>query len=92
MSRSHSERILLDKTLMIVQIRLLDTADQPYYAYLALRPQELEKLANASRNGNFNPNEYGTLILAGTGEPPPEAMKFMEEEYGYDHEKGIVLS
>lgn len=92
MSRSFQDRIILDNTLVIVHLQLFDADEKPYFAYIALRPAELEKLMAAHRKGAFDPNTFGTLILAGTGTPSDEVKAYMEREYAFDHEKGITLT
>ena len=53
-----------------------------YYIRVPVLKQPLFK--EACRVGNFNLNDYGTVLLSGYGEEPPEsAVKEMKDKYGY---------
>lgn len=89
---SPSQKVLAEKTVCILQVRGFDPEGTPIYAYVAVRADRMQEFMEAQRRGNFAPEDYGVIIEAGTGEPTPEVMKRMEEEYGFNHEKMVYLS
>lgn len=52
------------------------------YSYLKVTLTDLKRMQfNASEGSPFNPSDYGTVVAAGQGEPPPEVIQEIESTY-----------
>lgn len=88
-----SEKEQLARTTVLVLVKARGEDGRRYYAYAAVAADKLPALARAQRSGkSYHLQEYGTVLEAGEGAPPPGAEQRMEEHYGFDHEKMITLS
>jgi len=77
-------------TILLVQGENPDGSS--IYAYVAVRADILEDFMEAQTSGVFYPEDYGVIIEAGEGEPSLEVRKKMEDEYGFNHERVIIIS
>ncbi len=83
------EEIMRQRIVTILLMRGENPDGQPIYAYVAVRADRLEEFMEAQGSGVFYPEDYGVIIEAGEGEPPPEIRQKMKEEYGFD-EGGMI--
>ena len=83
---SRSEQMLAEKTVCILLVRGENPDGGSIYAYVAVRADRLEDFMKAQEAGLFYPDEYGVVVEAGEGDPSPEVMQRMEQEYGFNHE------
>ena len=83
------KRIIDEKTVTILLVRGENPDGDPIYAYVAVRADKVVDFIAAQKSGTFYPEDFGVIIEAGEGQPPPEVRKKMEDEYGFDHE-GMV--
>ena len=90
-SKSHLSDQLLRKTLFLVRLDLVDQNNVSYFSFLAVTPSELEALTEARKTEWFDPNRFGTLIVAGEGEPTQEVLRILETEYGFHHAQALRL-
>lgn len=88
---SPTEQMMAENALAVILLRGTSPDDQPIFAYVGVRVDKLDAFMEAQKLGNFDPEEYGTIIEAGLGEPTDEIRKKMEEEYGFNHEKMVNL-
>lgn len=52
------------------------------YSYVKVGMSEIKNLYAALRSGeNFNPSDFGSVVAAGKGEPPPEVRAEMANSY-----------
>lgn len=52
------------------------------YSYVKLLGKDLKEMFTKMQKGeNFKPSDYGSVIAAGTGEPPKEVQEEMKEQY-----------
>ena len=59
--------------------------DVPYYAYVYMPIEQYLQYQTIRQQGGFNLADYGTIILQGEGETPPDHIKKeMKEKYNVD--------
>lgn len=84
---SQQELKEIDDEVAIITYTNGTTEDgRPYYAYLAVKPSKYTEFhERTSASETIVLNDYGNIIACGfeTG-PPPEVIRQMREEYGYD--------
>lgn len=57
--------------------------DNPFWAYMAIRPSDALEFKRARDSGTLNLEDFGTIIDWGEGEDPPEEVKtHMRTTYG----------
>lgn len=88
---SRSERMLAEKTVCVLLVRGEDPDGVPIYAYVGVRADKLHAFMAAQNSGTFYPEEFGSIIEAGHGEPTAEIRHKMEHEYGFNHEGMIDI-
>jgi hypothetical protein len=81
-----AQRIVAEKTVVVLLVRGEDPDGGRVYAYVALRADRLEEFMDAQKAGTFFPADYGIVLAGGSGEPPPEVRERMTREYGFNHE------
>lgn len=89
---TRSERILAEKTVCILLVRGIDPDGKPIFAYVAIRADRLQDFMAAQESGMFYPEEYGTIIEAGEGEPSEEIQQRMRDEFGFNHDSMLELA
>lgn len=90
-SLSRSEQMVAEKTVCILLVRGQNPDGGNIYAYVAVRADMLEEFMKAQESGLFYPEDFGVVVKSGEGEPTPEDMKFMEEEYGFNHQAMVTV-
>lgn len=74
---------LLTTIIMSVKGKLKDGS--AYWAYLAMKPSMVKPLKDAQATGNFDLEDYGTVIEWGAGEAPPaEVLERMRKDYALE--------
>jgi hypothetical protein len=59
---------------------------KPFWAYLCIKPSMAKAFKEARDKGNFNLEDFGTIIEWGDGNEVPSAVKQrMERDYGVNH-------
>ena len=86
-----SEKILAESTLCIMLLRGRNSQDEALYAYIAVSVDRLDAFMAAQDRSDFSPEEYGTILASGTGEPSPEVQDAMERDYGFTHDNMAYL-
>ena len=62
------------------------------YAYVHVRLDNLIKFKEDSRKkSSILLQEYGDVIEWDFGNPTPEVMQRMRDQYGFDHQSGIII-
>jgi len=90
---SFSEKEQIARTMVLVLIKAQDERGVARWAYAAVPANNMEKLMKAQCSGKpYFLQDYGKILDAGEGEPTAEAKRRMEEKYGFDHEKTVMLS
>lgn len=88
---TRSEQVMAEKTICVLLVRGESPDGQKIYAYLGIQARRLEDFMEAQKKGTFQPEEYGTILASGIGEPDEETRKKMTEEYGFNHEAMIDI-
>lgn len=88
---SRADQLLAEKTVCVLLLRGQNPDGGDIYAYVGVRADRLEAFMEAQKGGVFYPEDYGVIIESGEGEPSPEVMQKMEEEYGFNHEKMVNI-
>lgn len=82
--------LLNENVEVYILLRTKTVAGKPVFAYVAVQGDRLAEFRDAFQNDHFNPADYGRILECGEGNEPPEDIKrYMEEEYGFDHESGL---
>lgn len=92
MEHSHLRALVEDGVYTIIYFQLHDVAQQLHYVYLAVKLGDIRAFDAACRAGGFNPEEFGTVLAAGEGDPPPHVKDYMEEEFGFQHDSPLTVS
>lgn len=88
-----AEKEQIARTTVLTLVKAQSEDGTPYYAYAAIPANRLEELIHVQQSGKvYKLQDYGRILAAGAGEPPPETQKAMEEKYGFYHERIITLS
>jgi hypothetical protein len=59
-----------------------NTFGDKIYTYVKVGMSEIKNLYAAMQSGqNFNPSDFGSVVAAGKGEPPPEVRAEMNSTY-----------
>lgn len=88
---TRSEQMLAEKTVCVLLVRGENPDGQPIFAYVAVRADKLEEFMEAQKKGMFYPEEYGVIVESGIGDPSPEVVRKMEEEYGFNHQMMVDI-
>lgn len=60
---------------------------QHFWAYMCIKPSMAEAFKKARDSGDFNLEDFGTIIECGVGEEVPEDVaRRMERDYGVRHD------
>ena len=89
---SKNKKMLGDDIIAVQLLMGKNMDNNPVYAYIAIHGNKLEAFREALSRGNFNPADFGVIIESGTGTPPDEVKKKMENEYGFDHSSPLVCA
>lgn len=75
---------LLSTVIVFVTGKLADE-DVRYWAYLAMKPSMAKPFMEAQAKGNFQLEDFGTIIEWGKGNAPPEeVVERMRRDYAAD--------
>ena len=81
---SFADRHLKSGAVPIHFVRCKDTAGRKCYFFLQCSPMKA-KTVKLIADGNFNINDYGTVIASGFGHKPSDTVrKKLKEEYNCD--------
>jgi hypothetical protein len=84
-TRGFVERLKADSSADIYLIRGNDSTGRPAWYYLRAHRGKKVAFETASKRGNVQLTEYGTIILSGYGKtPPPDVVARMSAEYGFN--------
>lgn len=91
---SFIDKEIIARTVVVVLVRgaIDNNTNERYYAYVAVRAANLDKLLAAQQHGEYDIRDFGAVLEAGKGDPAPDVMLRIEKAYGFNHEKGITLS
>ncbi len=86
-STSLSAEAMNDLLCTIMMLcRGTDQDGDPFWAYVCVKPSRAKDFKEAQDRGNFQLEEYCTIMEAGGGyDVPPEVMERMERDYGVNH-------
>ncbi len=85
------DKILLENSLVFILLRGYTPDMQRQYAYVAIRGDLIEQFKKATLQETFDIGKYGLILKSGLGDPTPDEMREMEEQYNFDHSKMIVV-
>ncbi len=88
---SYSVKHALSKTLVVMLVYGYSVTGKRQYAYVAVKGDKVAELREAVFSGNFDVSKYGHIIRWGAGDPPEAVMREMEEKYGFNHAKGVLV-
>ena len=72
-------------TIMVL-CRGTDSDNNPFWAYVCVKPSMAKSFKEAQDRGNFNLEEYCSILEAGEGyDVPAEVMERMERDYAVNH-------
>jgi hypothetical protein len=81
------EQEALAKSIGVFRIDSLDGNDESKYVFLGVRLDKFEALKTAMESGvEFEPRDYGIVIIEGYGELTDAVKRMLTEDYGYNHE------
>lgn len=86
MEEHFTSKLLEDKLFCVLLLRGRQANGERHFCYLAVRLDHMDNFADAQQSGTaFEPTEYGQVLKHGVGEPTPEDMQEMEEQFNFDH-------
>lgn len=72
---------------VVVLCRGQNEFSHPFWAYIGIKPSMARAFHDACENGDFNLEDYGTVMEYGEGEIVPQHVRErMERYYGADHQ------
>lgn len=81
------ENVKPEELTAVLFYRGMSENREPMYAYIAVRSDKMKAFKKATASGKpMYLAEYGTVLASGSGEPTPEVMRKMRDEYNFDHE------
>jgi len=63
----------------------------PIFAYVGVRADKLTDFMKAQESGMLYPEDFGSIIEAGEGEPSEAIRRKMETDYSFHHEGMIDI-
>lgn len=88
---SFTEKQAAEKAQVLILIRGYNADKELQYAYVMVRLDALVKLEKSMKKSTFKIQDYGHVIEWGVGNPTPEVMQKMKDEYGFDHTSGLIM-
>lgn len=59
---------------------------ETFWAYVSVPTSKYDDFLQVQEQGDYNLNDWGTILCHGQGDtPPPEIMTKMEEDFGLTH-------
>lgn len=87
------ETLKPEQVTAVVLYRGLSREHQSMYAYLAVRMDRMEAFKqDVGAEKPMDLRDYGEVLASGLGSPPPEVMRRMAQEYGFDHGRMMIFS
>ena len=83
---SFSEKQILEKTSIIMLIRGYSPEEVQQFAYVSIPFNKLEPFKAAVKTGDFDVGDYGAILAGGEGDPTPDTMQYIEDEYNFSHQ------
>lgn len=71
---------------IVLLVRGMGAGNQPFWAYMCIKPSMARAFKEARDKGVFNLEDYGTVLESGDGaDVPADVRSRMEKNYGVNH-------
>ena len=87
----HADLLLAANARLVILLRGVGTDGVARFAFLSVRGDKIPRLREAMNRAEFNPADYGDILLEGPGEPTDAEYARMAEEYGFNREAMIDI-
>ena len=88
---SHSGKLALKNLVCLFLVYGYSELGIKQYSYVIVPGEKVAAFKKAYDSGKFEPGNFGKVISWGLGDPPPETMQEMEQKYGIDYSKHVLL-
>lgn len=90
---SFAEQHALKQTICVFMVRGYAADGNLYFCYVAIPGDKLAAFKKAmDAKSGLDVEQFGVILEWGQGDPSPEVMKRMQDEYGFKHENMIDVS